>query len=569
MARKSRKNLNVKKEDSDSNNVTPEEKHTLATAAYARLSVRNEERDNEESIKTQVMLIHEYIRNHPDLELEDTYVDYGFTGTNFDRPEFERMMKDVCTGRIQCIVVKDLSRFGRDYIETGHYLETIFPRLNVRFIAVTDDFDNFIPGDVESLAVPIKNLVNNLYVKDISHKIKSALRTRWDQDRVEKLYTRPPYGYVINEDKTEYIPEEGPADTVRVIFHWYLTGLSTSDIAKRLRLTGISSPSEQACEQGRWEARRVTDWSPSSVHGLLSCPSYAGDMVYHRTERSVEVDTISRPVDKKDWVIKKDYNEPIVLRKDMEEVQRIMEEKLAVSQSKVGKTGCKKEVGRCKNPFRYILRCDCCGKRMHIRHKRRKTPQGEETFDVYACDQPSCTNHNRELRADQLKAAVMDQICTFIETCRERADGIKKLMASEENESIFARLRKETDSLTGQIDQAEEKQEALYVDFKEGLLGSEEYQYMKKDYALGKQALTEELTGVREKYHSFERKANAYIQQADRLTQYSGCHEFNEDLVSELIDQVSVNKDKSIQVRFKGEDTYQELMKTFKEASDE
>ena len=140
----------------------------LATAAYARLSV---EKEDDDSIHTQITLLKNYISEHADLELSDTYIDNGFTGTRFDRPDFVRMMDDVRCGKIQCIVVKDLSRFGRDFLETGYYIETLLPRLNVRLISINDDFDSFREGDINSIAIPIKNMVNELYAKDFSRKV--------------------------------------------------------------------------------------------------------------------------------------------------------------------------------------------------------------------------------------------------------------------------------------------------------------------------------------------------------------------------------------------------------------
>lgn len=151
MARKSRKNMMPQAAVQEA--VQQNEKELLRTAAYVRLSVENGGHETEDSLHTQILQIHNYIRENPELTLTDTYADNGFTGTRFDRPEFERMMQDVRTGKIQCIVVKDLSRFGRDYIETGSYLETIFPMLHVRFIAINDDFDNIRQSDVDSLAV--------------------------------------------------------------------------------------------------------------------------------------------------------------------------------------------------------------------------------------------------------------------------------------------------------------------------------------------------------------------------------------------------------------------------------
>ena len=170
MARKSRKNRNV---ESNIQTVVKKE-NLLDTAAYIRLSVENGGNETDETLVVQQMLVERFIEEHPDLRLEEVYIDNGFTGTNFERPGFMRLMEDIRSGKVQCIVVKDLSRFGRDYLETGYYLETILPKLNVRFIAITDDYDSSRKEDRENISVPIKNMVNAMYAKDMSKKILAA-----------------------------------------------------------------------------------------------------------------------------------------------------------------------------------------------------------------------------------------------------------------------------------------------------------------------------------------------------------------------------------------------------------
>ena len=171
MARKSRRQIEPKPSEAMIHAVESyRPKIQTKTAVYARLSV---EKETDESIETQITMLHQYIAEHGEFDLVDTYVDNGYTGTNFERPEFTRMMDDVRTGRVQCIVVKDLSRFGRNLVETGYYLETLLPRLNVRLIAINDDFDSSRESDRNSLAVPIKNLVNEMYAKDFSRKATS------------------------------------------------------------------------------------------------------------------------------------------------------------------------------------------------------------------------------------------------------------------------------------------------------------------------------------------------------------------------------------------------------------
>ena len=239
----------------------------LRTAAYARLSSENSGHETEDTLNTQILQIHNYIKEHPELTLTDTYVDNGFTGTNFDRPEFERMMQDVRTGKIQCIVVKDLSRFGRDYIETGNYLETIFPMLHIRFIAINDDFDNIRQSDVDSLAVPIKNMVNSLYAKDISKKIGLSYQMRREKGIPTSWCV--PYGYRMNEQKSQYEAAD-EAKYVKLIYQWYLMGVSTNEIARRLEFLEVPRPNEHL-NRRLHEGHDTTfnKWHSSSVLRIL------------------------------------------------------------------------------------------------------------------------------------------------------------------------------------------------------------------------------------------------------------------------------------------------------------
>ena len=175
------------------------------------------------------MLVEKYIEEHPDLRLAGTYSDNGFSGTNFDRPGFIKLMEDVKTGKIQCIVVKDLSRFGRDYLETGYYLETILPRLNVRFIAITDDYDSSRKEDQENISVPLKNMVNAMYAKDMSKKILAAKDAQRRNGNV--TLSKVAFGYIRSEDRHRQIVDEETAPFVRMIFQWYMMGVSKPKIA--------------------------------------------------------------------------------------------------------------------------------------------------------------------------------------------------------------------------------------------------------------------------------------------------------------------------------------------------
>ena len=236
MARTSRKKITEKPVQA----VSPSQ--VFPTAIYARLSVENSGKDDEgAALENQIAVCEEYVKSCPHLELIETYSDNGRTGTVFDRPAFNRLMDDIRCGRIKCLVVRDFSRFGRDFVETGTYIERIFPQLDVRFIAIKENFDSFATdGSNESLMIPLQNLINYLYSKDISRKVFTALRIQMENG--EFHWRKLPYGYMWNEDRTNIIPNEATAPFVRSIFAWKLEGLSFTQILDRLEAANAPIP---------------------------------------------------------------------------------------------------------------------------------------------------------------------------------------------------------------------------------------------------------------------------------------------------------------------------------------
>jgi len=197
----------------------------ISSAIYARLSVENGGKDDDgESIEMQVEICREYIKGHPEMRLYKVYSDNGRTGTDFDRPGFVEMMADVRIGIVNCIVVKDLSRFGRDYVEAGNYLEKVFPFLGVRFISVTDRYDS-LTADVSDagMMIPLKNMMNAAYAKDISRKIISSVHAR--QETGDYVPAFPPYGYIKSEEgEHRYVVDPEPAEIIRQIFRMRADG---------------------------------------------------------------------------------------------------------------------------------------------------------------------------------------------------------------------------------------------------------------------------------------------------------------------------------------------------------
>ena len=378
MARKSRKNMMPQAAVQEA--VQQNEKELLRTAAYARLSVENGGHETEDSLHTQILQIHNYIRENPDLTLTDTYADNGFSGTRFDRPEFERMMQDVRTGKIQCIVVKDLSRFGRDYIETGSYLETIFPMLHVRFIAINDDFDNIRQSDVDSLAVPIKNMVNSLYAKDISKKISLSYQMRREKGIPTSWCT--PYGYQLNQQGNKFEATED-AKWVKLIYQWYLAGVSTNEIARRLEFLGVARPNERLNRKlHEGDDPTYNKWHPSTVLRILNSSAYIGELVSGKTQTASYKGIGLHPVEKKEWHIVENAHEAIILKSDFEKVQARREQNKEKRERAMARSKATRE--KCYNHLSGMVYCGCCRRNMTFERRVHGTVK-ETHYGVFIC----------------------------------------------------------------------------------------------------------------------------------------------------------------------------------------
>lgn len=254
------------------------EQRPLSTALYCRLSREDGDRMESDSIGNQRKLLEEYIENHPELTVAECYADDGYTGTNFQRPAFQRMLRDMESGCIRCVLVKDLSRFGRDYIETGRYLERWLPEHGVRFIAVTDNIDS--ARGAYDMMMPLKNLFNTQYARDISQKVKSALRAK--QQRGEFIGAFASYGYCKDpRNRNRLVIDPPAAEVVRRIFALFENGTGKLRIARQLNEEGIPCPSEYKRLTGEkyrnnHRLAATTYWTYATIHRILQTRCTSG-----------------------------------------------------------------------------------------------------------------------------------------------------------------------------------------------------------------------------------------------------------------------------------------------------
>ena len=320
MARKSRKNTGAVIE------APVQISNYFPTAIYVRLSIENSGKDDDgDSIAKQISFCKAYLAEHTDLKLYDIYEDNGEKGTNFDRPEFKRMMDDIRSGKVKCVLVKDLSRFGRDYIEAGEYLEKIFPFMGIRFISITDGYDSLNCDDAESaLMIPLKNMINDVYAKDISRKIITSFRAR--QEKGEFLPAFAPYGYVKSKEVAyRYEIDQETAPYVRMIFEWKAEGVSHNEICKRLNDMGAVTPARRKVDLGIWRAEKYkhTVWHGRTIIDIMKNPTYTGCIVYGRIPKSLYEGIKMHRAPEEEWRYVPDAHEPIISQELFDKVQKM------------------------------------------------------------------------------------------------------------------------------------------------------------------------------------------------------------------------------------------------------
>ena len=299
---------------------TAAEENDYKTALYIRLSVLDGGRKGSDSVKSQELLLRKFIEEKSQFSLAGIYIDNGESGVSFRRNGFEQMMQDIKRGNVNCVIVKDLSRFGRNYIETGEYLEEIFPLLGVRFISVNDCYDSELTEAGRFWEMHLKNLVNDIYARDISHKICPVLKTK--QKKGEFIGSWAAYGYLKSEeDRHKLVVNRDTAFVVQKIFQWRLWGMSYNRIAENLSSLEIPSP-------GSYHYKKTKSfWRAGTVGRILTNPVYLGHMVQGRRQAALWKGEKQKEIPKEEWILIKNTHEAIIREEDFKKVQEMVKKK--------------------------------------------------------------------------------------------------------------------------------------------------------------------------------------------------------------------------------------------------
>lgn len=518
---------------------------------YTRLSRDDGDKLESDSIINQRALIRDFLKKHPEIHVVSEKTDDGYSGVNFDRPAFQELMNEIRSGKVNCVVVKDLSRFGRNYIEAGNYIEKVFPFMGVRFIAINDSYDSMDKNQADSLIIPFKNLINDAYCKDISVKIRSQLEIK--RKNGEYIGAFVVYGYLKDpEDKNRIIADPFASEVVRAIYKWKIEGMSQGRIAERLNAQGVLCPIEYKKSIGvnlksSFQVHKKAQWSAVAVERILKNEIYTGVLI--QGKRSTPNHKVKKTIvkDESEWIRIEDSHEAIVDRETFLNVQSILKRDIRIAPEE--------ELVYTLSGY---VKCGDCGQNM----VRKSFDRGKKHYCYYVCSThkrgKGCSTHS--ISADALMKSVLNTTRRYISTILEMAELIETVDKLPEQQRGILNYDAQIVRLKEDIEKNESFKLKLYENLQEGIINQEEYFMFKKSYSakIQKSAeaiklLEEErdrmLDGTRERMSWINVfKKNANLKSLDRTA------------VVELIESILVYEDRRVEVVFRYRDESEKYM---------
>lgn len=539
MARKSRKE--------SAQVMVQETVSTCRAAIYVRLSVEDSH-THSASIETQQMIIAQFLERNPDIQVYDTYIDNGTSGTTFHRPAFQKMLSDIEAGLVNCVIVKDLSRLGRNTIDTGYYIEQYFRLRNIRFIAVNENFDTFAPEDAHAgIIIPLRNMINEAYALDIGRKIKAQQRQAMKDGKF--IGGRTPYGYLkAPEDCHQLIIDPVAAPVVQKIFRWASEGAGLNTITVRLNEAGYLPPSHYKNTQGIITHENLMgdgNWNTRTVARILHTQVYTGDLVQGRTKI---VDHQQVEASEMEWTVVHGTHEAIISHELFEAVQKKLEETAHQSKERAVRE-------YTPNILKGKIFCAHCGGSLHRQRNIRR-----KTADVYFYDCLTKSRVSKEkcpgvyIREDNL----LDSLADMLQNALETALGSYSLSLVELPQQAAERtdLKEKISSRRQEIQRLNGLIRSLYENLIQGILSKEEYITYKGKYESRIQQLAGEVADLEKGLKALDKQIAQYRALKWDSDDLRENRELTAALIDRLIDRIEITKDKQITVRYRFESEF-------------
>ena len=531
--------------------LSKESGNSFQTAIYTRIS-RDKKEKPSDSIENQIALCESYIKKNDGHNLVGIYKDIAKTGTEFERPDFEKLMGEVRTGKVNCIIVKDLSRFGRNYTELGNFIEKIFPFLGVRFIAVNDNLDTFHMDDPnKSLEVILKNIVNETYATDISKKVSSSHQMRIKQGGF--ICGAAPYGYTARKDEDgvrRLYVDENTASIVKEIFDAYLKGFSTLDISKLLleKKVYIATDYRKLGKAKADENELIRAWIPTTILQVLKNRVYTGTLIQGRNQKHLFEGKKRERLDEEHWTITEDAHEAIISLDTFEKVQ----EKISSKSNSIKNSRKENKKAKDDTVFREKLYCGICKRKMSV-HRQKS---GNKTVFYFSC------NRFREFTTEKCGTSITD--ATLEKTVKAAFDAILL-----NNSKSYKAYLNAYDNLKIEMDKKKEKELTEIGRRISGLsrLQSEYYEkyvlgdWRKEDFEREKEHLHQkkkELESLKEKQIAIFEEEKRRLEEKHKYLKalFKGkTKKWDKDFVDSIIDKIFIGKDNTIEIKFNFEET--------------
>ena len=502
---------------------------------YIRLSREDDDKVMmSESITNQKSLLLQYVKEN-NLRVYDIYIDDGYSGTSFDRPDFNRLLDDIELGRVNMVITKDMSRLGRDYIGTGNLIEKYFPEHNVRYIAVTDNIDTFLDNSNNDIA-PFKAIMNDMYAKDISKKIKSSLRAKQKEGKF--VGGRTPFGYDQDpNDKNHLVINKEQSLVVKRIFDMCLDGLTSFKIARVLTDEGVKTPAGYYSFE--WKSNynlKYGKWHSKTIRDILTNQMYIGDMVQNRRSKvNYKVKKVIRN-NVCDYIIVENTHEPIIDKEIFYEVQKRIP----------------KNVGRNEKKENHLLDgllyCGDCGHRISVTSRRKKDNRCYTICNYYRTymKQRLCTTHsnNYDVLENIILSSLTNMCLSYINKDKVRNNVLNNL--TEDNK---VNNKKELEILTNDIKQINDNLDIIYIDKLNKKITEKQFERVKVK-------LEQELNIKQQRYNDLNNNIIDNINEDSKnkliieyINKFLSMEELSRELIINLIDKIEIFKDKTINIK--------------------
>lgn len=504
-------------------------------AMYLRLSNEDEgSKEESNSIGNQRILIKEYIRKHFGASQYSVkeYCDDGYSGTNFERPGIKELLEDVKKQRIQCIVVKDLSRFCRDYIELGTYLNQIFPFMGVRFIAINDNYDSDShEGNTIEMDTAFKTLVYDLYSKDLSIKMKAVYQSKCENG--EYIFGQTPYGYVKSkEERNQILIREEEAEVIREIFMMKAAGESNKKIARYLQERNI--PTWTQLRRKTNNSDKVISWNPSSITRIVSNRVYLGEMIYGKRSTNIAGNSSIIRHPQEEWKVIKNHHEAIVSEELFEQANKMLHGPK------------KRDTSKKKHVLVGKMICGGCGYALSFKPKASYCK-----YSCFECSRhsllkiPECCTH---FKADILEEIVLKRLNQELMIWGDSYQQAGNMEAHYE--SVLRSLKEELRINKLELESVQAAKKSLYESYALSDMTAEEYKEQSGSLTRQVESLQEKLGELQEKISAIEQEYDVKKEDMKKIIRYSHMEELTEEIVDTFIKRIYLYHDKSVEIEW-------------------